>query len=85
MRSKTTLDNIRDLIQEIDKDVAREIINDDTDLLDDLKMLETELIELILLIEERFSIELNDDDVPKTQLLGAWIERIEQIQNKQNN
>lgn len=74
---------MRDLIQEIDTGIAREIITPNTNLLDDLKMCEMELIELIILIEERFSIELNDSDVPKTGLLSEWVERVEQIQNKQ--
>lgn len=85
MRSKTTIENLQDLIQEIDAGIAQEIITPSIDLVEDLKMCEMELIELIILIEERFSVELNDSDVPKTQLLGEWIERIEQIQNKQNN
>ena len=89
MRSKTTIEIMRDVIQEINPGAARDHVQMDTDLLQDLGLFEIELIELILMLEEKFSIEIDDMDIPThgvpMQRVGDWIERIEQIQNKQNN
>lgn len=89
MTKTPILDAIRDAIQEIDPHITRDHVQTDTDLLQDLGLFEIELIELILTLEEKFSIEIDDTDIPTLgvpiQRVADWIERIEQIQNKQNN
>jgi acyl carrier protein len=56
-------------------------VGDDAQLVDDLGMDSYDKIELILLMETEFGIEIKDDDYPSTMTFGQLTDKIEAIVN----
>jgi acyl carrier protein len=64
------------------------IITEDTDMLDDLGLLDLDLIEVQLMLEEKFSIQLDDRDTDAigdgNYRVGDWLDRIMTIRTQQD-
>jgi acyl carrier protein len=62
-------------------------ISEDTDMLDDLGLLDLDLIEVQLMLEEKFSIQLEDSDTDAigegNYRVGDWLDRIMTIRTQQ--
>jgi acyl carrier protein len=63
-------------------------INEDIDMLDDLGLLDLDLIEVQLMLEEKFSIQLDDRDTDAigegNYRVGDWVDRILEIRKQQD-
>jgi acyl carrier protein len=63
------------------------VITEDTDMLDDLGLLDLDLIEVQLMLEEKFSIQLDDRDTDAigdgNYRVGDWLDRIMTIRTQQ--
>jgi acyl carrier protein len=62
-------------------------ISEDIDMLDDLGLLDLDLIEVQLMLEEKFSIQLEDSDTDAigegNYRVGDWVDRIMTIRTQQ--
>ena len=87
MSNSEMLEQFRDVLIEIDPDIVRDLVTESTRLIDDLDMFDLDIIEMQLMLEEKFSIQLEDSDTDAigegSFLVGDWIERITTIRNKQ--
>jgi acyl carrier protein len=81
------MEQIKDVLIELDPDIVRDLVTESTNLVDDLGMLGLDLIEMQLMLEEKFSIQLEDADTDALGegnfRVGDWVERIMTIRNKQ--
>lgn len=63
------------------------VITEDTDMLDDLGLLDLDLIMVQLMLEEKFSIQLEDSDTDAIGIgnyrVGDWLDRIMTIRTQQ--
>lgn len=87
MNTSETLEQFKDVLIELDPDIVRDLVTESTHLIDDLDLLDLDLIEMQLMLEEKFSIQLEDADTDAIGegnfRVGDWIERIMTIRNKQ--
>lgn len=87
MSNSEMLEQFRDVLIEIDPDIVRDLVTESTHLIDDLGMFDLDIIEMQLMLEEKFSIQLEDSDTDAigegSFRVGDWIERITTIRNKQ--
>ena len=87
MSNSEMLEQFRDILIEIDPDIVRDLVTESTHLIDDLGMFDLDIIEMQLMLEEKFSIQLEDSDTDaigeSNFRVGDWIERITTIRNKQ--
>lgn len=87
MNTSETLEQFKDVLVELDPDIVRDLVTESTNLVDDLDLLWFDLIEMQLMLEEKFSIQLEDADTDAigegNYRVGDWIERIMMIRNKQ--
>lgn len=87
MNTSETLEQFKDVLIELDPDIVRDLVTESTNLLDDLDLIDLDLIEMQLMLEEKFSIQLEDADTDAigegNYRVGDWIERIMMIRNKQ--
>jgi acyl carrier protein len=81
------MEQFKDVLIELDPDIVRDLVTESTNLVDDLDMLDLDLIEMQLMLEEKFSIQLEDADTDAIGegnfRVGDWVERIMTIRNKQ--
>ena len=59
--------------------VAEDLITPDAELVNDLGVNSLELADLILLCEEKFDIEINDDDIHKFITVGDVVNYLNQV------
>jgi acyl carrier protein len=87
MNTSETLEQFKDVLIELDPDIVRDLVTESTNLVDDLDLLWFDLIEMQLMLEEKFSIQFEDADTDAigegNYRVGDWIERIMTIRNKQ--
>ena len=87
MSESETLEQFKDVLIELDPDIVRDLVTESTNLVDDLDLLDLDLIEMQLMLEEKFSIQLEDADTDAigegNYRVGDWVERIMTIRNKQ--
>lgn len=87
MNTSETLEQFKDVLVELDPDIVRDLVTESTNLVDDLDLLWFDLIEMQLMLEEKFSIQFEDADTDAigegNYRVGDWIERIMMIRNKQ--
>ena len=87
MSKSETLEQFKDVLIELDPDIVRDLVTESTNLVDDLDLLWFDLIEMQLMLEEKFSIQLEDADTDAigegNYRVGDWVERIMTIRNKQ--
>jgi acyl carrier protein len=87
MSKSETLEQFKDVLIELDPDIVRDLVTESTNLVDDLDLLWFDLIEMQLMLEEKFSIQLEDSDTDAigegNYRVGDWVERIMTIRNKQ--
>jgi acyl carrier protein len=87
MNTSETLEQFKDVLIELDPDIVRDLVTESTNLVDDLDLLWFDLIEMQLMLEEKFSIQFEDADTDAigegNYRVGDWIERIMMIRNKQ--
>jgi hypothetical protein len=73
---------LREILPELDS------VNEDTDMLDDLGMLDLDLIEAQLMFEEKFSVQLTDEETDAigegNYRIGDWVDRILEIRKQQD-
>lgn len=73
---------LREILPELDS------INEDTDMLDDLGLLDLDLIEAQLMLEEKFSVQLTDEETDAigtgNYRIGDWVDRILEIRKQQD-
>ena len=73
---------LRDMLPELDS------VNEDINMLDDLGLLDLDLIEVQLMLEEKFSIQLTDEETDAigngNYRVGDWIDRILEIRKQQD-
>lgn len=73
---------LREILPELEQ------INEDTDMLDDLGMLDLDLIEAQLMFEQKFSVQLTDEETDAigegNYRIGDWIDRILEIRKQQD-
>ena len=60
-----------------DKD-AMEKVQDDTDMIKDLKINSSRLVDIVLNFEDEFDIEVADEEADKVRTIGAAVEMIKQ-------
>ncbi|NPA14285.1 MAG: acyl carrier protein [Aquificae bacterium] len=76
--AKFTLDQLKELMKEID------MLRDKVDFLDPNKDLATQgidsldMLSVFLLLQEKFNIEIPDEDIPKLNTLNAIVEYVNQ-------
>lgn len=79
---KSVHEVLREILPELDG------VNEDTDMLDDLGMLDLDLIEAQLMFEEKFSVQLTDEETDAIGVgnyrIGDWIDRILEIRKQQD-
>ena len=87
MNTSETLEQFKDVLIELDPDIVRDLVTESTNLVDDLDLLWFDLIEMQLMLEEKFSIQFEDADTDAVGegnfRVGDWVERIMKIRNKQ--
>jgi acyl carrier protein len=87
MNTSETLEQFKDVLIELDPDIVRDLVTESSNLLDDLDLTDLDLIEMQLMLEEKFSIQLEDADTDAIGegnfRVGDWVERIMAIRNKQ--
>ena len=87
MNTSETLEQFKDVLIELDPDIVRDLVTESTNLVDDLDLLWFDLIEMQLMLEEKFSIQFEDADTDAVGegnfRVGDWVERIMMIRNKQ--
>jgi acyl carrier protein len=87
MSHSETMEQFKDVLIELDPDIVRDLVTESTDLVHDLDLLDLDLIEMQLMLEEKFSIQLEDADTDAIGegnfRVGDWVERIMTIRNKQ--
>lgn len=73
---------LREILPELDS------VNEDTDMLDDLGLLDLDLIEAQLMFEEKFSVQLTDEETDAigtgNYRIGDWVDRILEIRKQQD-
>ena len=73
---------LREILPELEQ------INEDTDMLDDLGMLDLDLIEAQLMFEQKFSVQITDEEIDAigegNYRIGDWIDRILEIRKRQD-
>lgn len=77
-------------VHEVLKEILPELeqIDEDTNMLDDLGMLDLDLIEAQLMFEEKFSVQLTDEETDAigegNYRIGDWVDRILEIRKQQD-
>jgi len=77
-------------VHEVLKEILPELesVNEDTDMLDDLGMLDLDLIEAQLMFEEKFSVQITDEETDAigegNYRIGDWVDRILEIRKQQD-
>lgn len=73
---------LREILPELEQ------IDEDTDMLDDLGLLDLDLIEAQLMFEEKFSVQLTDEETDAigegNYRIGDWVDRILEIRKQQD-
>lgn len=79
---KSVHEVLREILPELDS------VNEDTDMLDDLGLLDLDLIEAQLMFEEKFSVQLTDEETDAigtgNYRIGDWVDRILEIRKQQD-
>lgn len=77
-------------VHEVLREILPELesVNEDTDMLDDLGLLDLDLIEAQLMFEEKFSVQLTDEETDAigegNYRIGDWVDRILEIRKQQD-
>lgn len=77
-------------VHEVLREILPELesVNEDTDMLDDLGMLDLDLIEAQLMFEEKFSVQITDEETDAigegNYRIGDWVDRILEIRKQQD-
>lgn len=77
-------------VHEVLREILPELkqIDEDTDMLDDLGLLDLDLIEAQLMFEEKFSVQLTDEETDAigegNYRIGDWVDRILEIRKQQD-
>jgi len=73
---------LREILPELEQ------VDEDTDMLDDLGLLDLDLIEAQLMFEEKFSVQLTDEETDAigegNYRIGDWVDRILEIRTQQD-
>lgn len=73
---------LREILPELEQ------VDEDTDMLDDLGLLDLDLIEAQLMFEEKFSVQLTDEETDAigegNYRIGDWVDRILEIRKQQD-
>ena len=73
---------LREILPELEQ------VDEDTDMLDDLGLLDLDLIEAQLMFEEKFSVQLTDEETDAigegNYRIGDWVDRILEIRKQQH-
>ena len=71
-------DKVKDILMD-EMQVAEDLITPEAELVNDLGVNSLELADLILLCEEKFDIEINDDDIHKFITVGDVVNYLNQV------
>ena len=86
MTREEAIQAVHEVLREILPEL--ESVNEDTDMLDDLGMLDLDLIEAQLMFEEKFSVQLTDEETDAigegNYRIGDWVDRILEIRKQQD-
>jgi len=73
-------EKVKNILME-EMQVSEELITPEAELVNDLGVNSLELADLILLCEEKFDIEINDDDIHKFITVGDVVNYLTQMAN----
>lgn len=86
MTREEALKSVHEVLREILPELEQ--IDEDTDMLDDLGLLDLDLIEAQLMFEEKFSVQLTDEETDAigegNYRIGDWVDRILEIRKQQD-
>lgn len=71
-------ERVKDILME-EMQVSEDLITSDAELVNDLGVNSLELADLILLCEEKFDIEINDEDIHKFVTVGDVVAYLAQL------